>query len=366
MKKFNKSYLLYLLSLCLLFTACDGEEENISFQPGDNLLISGTDEFLTYEEESFFVRGFTIDETYTWGIEGDGVATVTPVEGRDGEFVSVMAEDVGTYTLTVSNDNGLAGEFTMTIEDVNEFVGVGIDTLEIYEEQYLAGSDTLFLPINISERNVDSTAVEFTIVDGAAVEGVNFEVLNTDGYIGFSPGQTQAFLPILSMDNITADGARDFRVVLGDVLTTGAKSSAVVSAPDSLEIGQSVVYIWDDVKTADLVVESDTVEVNASGNYLVDVALNAELTENVTLTYSVTDEDGLPVALGVDQTGGVIEIFAGESGDAIVLNIADGLVAEGAGVTYYNVTLETITSADEEVEIGTETVTLMVAPEEEE
>lgn len=350
--------------LSLGFVACDTEEEQIGFEPGSNLLISGSDEFLTYESSSFYVEGFTIDETYTWTVSGDGEATLQEVPGREGEFVSVMAEDEGTYSVSVSNDNGLDGSLTFTVGTVNEFLGVGVDTLNLSENQYNAGGDTLFLPVNISERNVFETTAEFNIVEGTAQEGVDFEVLNETNVLTFEEGETEAYVLIQLINNTTFDGTRDFIVELGDILTTGPKSAAVEQAPDSLEIGQSVVYINDDLKSVNLAVESDSLGTNSSGNYFLDVNLSTAIQEDVTISYTVEDENGLPV-LGADKTGGSLEIFAGETGSQIVLDIDETWVADGAEPTTLYVELSAVTSADDEVVLGaTSTVSITAAPAE--
>lgn len=113
MNKIKKILSLSLLLLSLGLISCDSEEENISFQPGENLRIFGEDSFEVNGEESYFVEGFTITEEYTWSINGS--ASLTVVEGRDGEFVDVTAAEIGTYTITVSNNVGLEGSKTIEV-----------------------------------------------------------------------------------------------------------------------------------------------------------------------------------------------------------------------------------------------------------
>lgn len=364
-----KNYKLFIklsfsLALAFVFAACEGEEETISLTPGTNLLISGSDEILTYDPTSYFVRGHSIDEEYTWTITGDGEASVAEVEGRYGEYVSVLAEEAGTYTLTVSSSNGLDGSMIIEVEDVNEFIGVGSDTTYIYEEDYLAGADTLFFPITISERNVDSTAVEFEVVNGSAVEGEDFEILNENNVLGFSAGQTEAFVKILTKDNITAEAARNFRIVLGDILLTGEGTSAVNQAPDSMNIGQAVIYIEDDIKTVNLIVDFAEVEVDEAGNFFIDLALNRAVEEDVTIEYSI---DGLPLGSDADKTNGSVTIFAGNTSGEIVLDIDPTWLQVGEEKLVLDIQLDDIISDDEEVTLGATTeFTVVVVPEEEE
>lgn len=362
MKKLNNIFLVALFVVSLGFVACDNEEEQIGFEPGSDLLISGSDEFLTYEPSTFNVEGFTIDETYNWSVTGDGVATVQEVPGREGEFVSVVAEDPGTYTLSVSNDNDLDGSLSFTIGTVNEFLGVADTALNLLENQYNAGGDTLFLPIEISERNVFETTAEFNIVEGTAQEGVDFEVLNETNVLTFEEGETEAYVLIQLIDREGVEDKRDFIIELGDILTTGPKSAAVEQAPDSLEVSQSVIYINDDIKTIDLIVESDSLGTNSSGNYFLDVNLSSAISEDVTITYTVLDENDLPV-LGADKTGGTLEIFAGETAAQIVLDIDETWVEEGEEPTTLYVELTGVTSNDAEVEVGpSSSVSVTAAP----
>lgn len=118
MKKINN---IFIMGLCLLtlviFSSCENEEENISFTPGTNLIITGSEEIISTETETYFVEGFTINEQYTWSIAGPGNATVTVVSGRDGEFVDVVVADAGTYTLSVENDKGLSGSLEIVVTD---------------------------------------------------------------------------------------------------------------------------------------------------------------------------------------------------------------------------------------------------------
>ncbi|MBK6263460.1 hypothetical protein JKA74_00320 [Marivirga sp. S37H4] len=348
----------FSLLAAIIFVACEGEEESISLTPGSGLMISGPDDILTYSSNRYFVRGHDINEEYTWSISGDGVATVTEEEGRSGEYVRVFVEDEGSYTLTVENNEGLVGSYEINVRDVDEFIGVGQDTLYISEEEYQAGSDTLLVPVTISERNIDSTAIEFEIIDGTAVQGIDYEVLNTDNVLRFSPGQTEAYVRILTNDNMTIDGVRDFRIVLGEILTTGEKSSAVEHAPDSLEIGQSVIYIQDDTKTVNLSVEFEEVEVNEAGNYFIEVALNRAVSEDVTIEYTI---DGLPLLSDADKTDGSVTIYAGNTSEEIVLDIDPDWLEEGEEPTVLEIQLEEVISNDEEVTLGSVTEFTIVA-----
>ena len=350
MKNINKILFLGILISSALFYSCDTEEESIGFTPGSNLLIAGESSFLAFESETYNVEGFTIDETYTWSITGPGTASVTEVAGREGEFVSVTAEDEGLYTLTVSNGT-LDGSYTIDVGTVNEFLGVGTDTLSLSENQYNGNGDTLFLPVNISERNVFETTATFSVVNGTAIEGEDFEIVNETNTLTFAAGETQAFVEVFLLDNETIDGERSFSIVLDEITSTGQKSTAVELAPDSLKVGQSVIFIDDDLKYIGLDVATDSMEVNSAGNYFLDVTLSKAVAEDLTITYSVTDENGIPLTT-VDKSNGSVEIFAGQTSAQITLDILDSFVEEGAAGTFITVELLSIISSDDEVLFG--------------
>jgi hypothetical protein len=99
-------YLIILFVTGSMLVACDTEgEESMSWRPGNSLHIVGPDEIEAGSEESYYVDGFTIKETYTWQLDG---APITPT--RNGEFVALEFEDEGEHTLTVTN-----GKYTGTL-----------------------------------------------------------------------------------------------------------------------------------------------------------------------------------------------------------------------------------------------------------
>jgi len=97
----------YIVSLLLLvsasgfFTACNDDEiESMSWRPGTGLHINvvGSAPFTAGATRSFYVDGFTINESYEWRLNNN---VIQPERG--GEFVSVTFPAAGDYTLTVTN-----------------------------------------------------------------------------------------------------------------------------------------------------------------------------------------------------------------------------------------------------------------------
>jgi hypothetical protein len=99
--------ILIILMISLITFSCDTDgEETMSWKPGTGLHIVGPDELEIGEEGEYYVDGFTIDETYTWTLDG---TPVTPI--RDGEFVLLEFNEADDHVLTVSN-----GTYTGTID----------------------------------------------------------------------------------------------------------------------------------------------------------------------------------------------------------------------------------------------------------
>ena len=113
MKKLKIYNLILLAALAgFVFAACDTDgEETMSWKPGTGLHIVGPAEVEAGTEEEYYVDGFTIDETYTWQLDG---GAITPV--RDGEFVNLTFDDPGTHTLTVTNGT-LSGSLEIVVEE---------------------------------------------------------------------------------------------------------------------------------------------------------------------------------------------------------------------------------------------------------
>ncbi|MBT1704525.1 hypothetical protein [Chryseosolibacter indicus] len=109
MKKFKIYILTSAILFCLLFS-CTDPEETMSWRPGSSLHIIGEGEITVGEEFEYYVDGYTINETYTWTLDG---AAITPTRG--GEFVILNFNSPGTHSLSVTN-----GRLTGTMEIVAE------------------------------------------------------------------------------------------------------------------------------------------------------------------------------------------------------------------------------------------------------
>lgn len=115
----NPLYLSLALLAFVFLSACDGAEQNVDFQPGENLSISGSAtqtlaDFDTLTTGEYNIYPFTIAKDYTWDLDGgDGGAIVG--ERRDGEFVDLEFTEPGTYTLGI-DDGEYTGSLPITVD----------------------------------------------------------------------------------------------------------------------------------------------------------------------------------------------------------------------------------------------------------
>lgn len=98
----------YLQCLLLVFvvgiflTACDQSSQNVDYEVGENLSVSGPTSVVVPEGESataeYIVSAFTINKEYNWSV--DGVASLQGTR-RDGEVAIVEVSEPGSFTVTV-------------------------------------------------------------------------------------------------------------------------------------------------------------------------------------------------------------------------------------------------------------------------
>lgn len=106
---YKRAFSFHLLLACLLavsLTACDQSAQNIEFEDGSNLRVSGPAELeLADDEDSvsdeYVVRAFTVEQDYSWSVSGGAGAEIVNTR-REGEFIDVTFTERGTYTIEVA------------------------------------------------------------------------------------------------------------------------------------------------------------------------------------------------------------------------------------------------------------------------
>jgi hypothetical protein len=103
-------YMTFAAIALIILSACTDPEETMSWKPGKGLHIVGPAELATDEEAEYYVDGFTVNEDYTWTLDGN---PITPI--RDGLMVTLDFNDAATHTLKVSNGK-LEGSLEIVVE----------------------------------------------------------------------------------------------------------------------------------------------------------------------------------------------------------------------------------------------------------
>lgn len=116
-------------------SGCDFGEQNVEWEPGASLMIRGPisetggdlsepapspegHPVLIQPLEAFFmVEAFTAEKDYSWTVNGTAAGELETAEiVNDGEFLRVMFETPGTYTVEVS-DGDLTGTQTVVVQN---------------------------------------------------------------------------------------------------------------------------------------------------------------------------------------------------------------------------------------------------------
>jgi uncharacterized surface protein with fasciclin (FAS1) repeats len=94
----------------IFLTACDQSSQNIDYDVGENLSVSGPSTLVVPNYDSagtadYIVGAYTIEKEYSWSVEGANASVSTPPRGGEsgeGELGRVSTSDTaGTYTVTV-------------------------------------------------------------------------------------------------------------------------------------------------------------------------------------------------------------------------------------------------------------------------
>ncbi len=329
MKNFLKIFL--IVGFGTIISACTDPEESFNWNPGENLRISGSSEISTLTTASYYVQGFTIAEDYNWSLTGpSGEVTVR----RDGEFADVFVEAPGTYTLTVSNGtyNG-----SMTIEAASVDQALGFETDSIRTTESL--TDTLFIPVVITERNPEGATVSFSIdASSTATMGENDDfVILTDSPLIFDEETTKHIEVLVRSDGEREATAETIVINLNAITDTGLGEYAVTLG-DETEI---TVYIDDDLKVLSFEsMENDTLTSSSdAGNYVYNVVLSGASESEVTVPYTIS-------GTGVTPQIGSLTFTAGTISQPLPLTLSDAAFATDQEIV---ISLGEPVSDDEEV-----------------
>lgn len=294
-------YLLFAGLLAVSLTACDQSSQNVEFEPGENLSVTGPGEVIIPNYDSsatpeYFVEAFTIEQDYNWSVSDNAEILGTR---RDGEYVEVASPTSlgASYSVNVG-----------TTIDGQERTGSATTTVANYPS-ILSQADKY-------GHSIFAAAVTNVGLDGALTS----RSVAPTGYTAFIP-TNEAFITAL---DTTAEGELNLPQadILADVLTYHVVPDSLTSSDLSTT---SVGTVFN---------EDELLDVNTSGGVSVDGV-------------SVTDPDianNVGVAHEVDQvllpTGAVAfkdqEARRGANEDT--LTVAGDYISEGGFVVLHDST----------------------------
>lgn len=342
--------LLFLASAAMVACDTDGEQ-NFEFEPGNTLFIEGTGEvsfndvLADASTNSYYVRGFTINEEYSWTLDGQ------PIEAaRGGEFVFIDFAELGpgVYELTVDNGTFTGTKEIAVLASPREASFVDTTNVTVTESAAFVA-----VPVVISGRGAAvTTRVEYEL-GGTARVGTDYRVVSPTPLL-FEAGQVSdtVVLEILNNTDINEEG----ETIMISLIDVESDDEGVVelgaTLSDSTFLTTKTITIMDDVEVIALA-DTDTLQLsspNQADTYSFPVTLSEPAEAPVTVTYEVRGEGPFGMAQGItDVTGGSITIDAGATTRNIVLDITNEAFDDDEK---FVLEITGFSTADEEVTIG--------------
>lgn len=332
MKRFiNNIYLIAIMAIVsAVMVGCNGEEENFSWRPGEELLIYGDSEAPLGTTVTFSVAGYTIKKTYSWTVTGAGASTTT----GSGEFLDVAFNQLGTFTITVS-DGKDQGTFQVT--SVSKVISLSEDVVTVRESTEL---DTIAIPISIDFDIVSETSISYAL-SGTAVEGVDYELLSANPLVVEEGDDLEILIRLLPDTQLDPNDTIK--------ITLTAVSSAIANEVVLDEDAVTATYeIKDDLKVvAATDVETVVYDTENPHVHKVVITLSSPSSVPVTVNYSITAPNG--GVADVTPTGaGSVTFEPGETSRSVYIQFAPAAFNADQDVTFSITGINTI---DDEVSV---------------
>jgi len=251
--KMLRSYVVLLVAgvLAVTVTACDQSEQNFELQEGDQLEILGPGGVVIPNYDSsatstYTVRAFTVDQDYSWSVEGTGDGEV---QNQGEEYVVNSPDQLGeSYTVTVTT--------TIDGQEASGSQATSVDNYPTLRDQAEKYGKSVFA----------SLAGDTGIITPLVTRGTA-----PDGYTVFIPTD-QAFLEALDAndDGEISDAETPETGVLTQILQYHVASDSLTAG--DLNSG-SVPTVLNDNEVLDVQVGGSNVTVNGATVTQPDIAL---------------------------------------------------------------------------------------------
>ena len=251
--KMLRSYVVLLVAgvLAVTVTACDQSEQNFELQEGDQLEVLGPGGVVIPNYDSsatstYTVRAFTVDQDYSWSVEGTGDGEV---QNQGEEYVVNSPDQLGeSYTVTVTT--------TIDGQEASGSQATSVDNYPTLRDQAEKYGKSVFA----------SLAGDTGIITPLVTRGTA-----PDGYTVFIPTD-QAFLEALDAndDGEISDAETPETGVLTQILQYHVASDSLTAG--DLNSG-SVPTVLNDNEVLDVQVGGSNVTVNGATVTQPDIAL---------------------------------------------------------------------------------------------
>lgn len=280
----------------LLFVGCDASEQNIGWEPGTSLAITGpiaaggaaidhssaagTQVYLpvfpndlSNNDIYFYVNGFNSDRTYTWSVNGQQVESI-----QGGEFMRMTlvegVSELRDYVVEVSNGTFSGSrQFTLLNPNLNiqlpRFTALGtlvslLNATELTAALAADGPFTVFAPVNAAFVALLDADEDGEIGDDEQLDLENEAVLEAvEGILlrHVVPGRIRAADITNGQTATTLSGETLTFNRSGDTITVTYPGgpTATVTGPADVNVGNGVIHGLDTVlaTTDDLPVEDE-------------------------------------------------------------------------------------------------------------
>ena len=175
-----------------------------------------------------------------------GVLTNAPVEFDDGELSETVTLKVVGDTTDEADE-----QFTVLVSDAPAGVAIGPNsTVEITDDddppalatdnrsvvEGNAGSQTVLVPVSLSQASGKTASVQFATADGTAL-AADGDYVPTNGVVTFAPGETSKFIPVVVAGDDRVELSESFTVVLSspsNALLTLGVAAVTIDNDDSI------------------------------------------------------------------------------------------------------------------------------------
>lgn len=345
MKKYLYQFLktpFFFFILLAALVACEDEEENLTYKPGNQLFVSGSSTvYVGAEGVRYYVENNNLDKNYTWTISGGATHEADP----DNEaFIYVTFPNPGTYEIVVSNGET---EGSVTVEARSKVVSLGA-TRATSLEFHGNSNDTIRLPIAITDpdyANSNPATSNLTIhytISGSATEGVDYELLSPNPLIVSKGDADDVTIDIKLLDDMELEENDSIVVTLTDVVDEAANDGTLMT--DSVELTTYIHHILDDIKTVSFEsTVTDTLRTGANaGNYAFMVNLSSAALADVVVPYTI-------LGTGISSAQTELRFPEGSTSQLLTVHLDETAFASDQEIT---VTLGEPVSDDKEVMLG--------------